>query len=242
LEERAKTTHVAHDLGIRRDKADQRRFIEAVEGLRSVRSLCPLHLLGVQEITFDRHCRAWIITPYMGTNDGLLTITDLLSAKGGHMAAAEVERVMAQLLEAVQAAHDAGVWHGPIAPAEVQVDRHGAVWVELYGLALRLGAARPGPEPARDEVRSIVAMGYWLLTGLGADEPRLGVERLLGRQGRWWDHWFDAGLDPVAGFGSAREALEALRARREAASSGPVRVVLGRLFRGRREEAATARR
>ena len=118
------------------------------------------------------------------------------------------------------------------------VDRRGSLSIELYGLARRLAmpGARPASEAIRDEVRSIVEIGYWLLTGLPAEEPRIMAGRLIPKLERRWDEWFDRGLDPLAGFLSAEDALGAMPGlRREIeASQGPVRTVIGRVARALR--------
>jgi hypothetical protein len=110
------------------------------------------------------------------------------------------------------------------------VDRRGSLAIELYGLRRRLlgSGDRPATEVGRDEVRSIVAIGYELLTGLSAEDPRIEATRLIPKLDRRWDEFFAEGLDPLAGFLTAGDALGSLPSlRRELdARQSPVQVVI----------------
>lgn len=227
-------SHVIHELPVGGDKAEQRRFLNAIESLAG---LDQPHILPIEQFTLSRggNGRAYVITPYTGTMDGLVTLKDLLAAKGGSMSPLEAERAVVQLLEAVRHAHERSLRHGPIGLDEILVDRRGSLWIELYGMArlLRRAPGMSSPEPERDEVRSVIGTGYRLLTGVAADEPRMPAARLVKRLDKRWDGWFDEGLDAAAGYESAAEALAALpssRREEESRRVGPVRVVLNRLL------------
>ncbi len=233
LNEADESTHVAHRFKSESDR-DLRRLVEAVEKLGALNHP---HILPIEHFTLDRASggkapeSGWLVTPYTGTLEGLVTLSVLLSDKGGQMPPAEAERTLIQLLEAVESAHADGFAHGPVAKDEVLVDRRGSLSIELYGLRrLMQGAgAVPVSEVQRDEVRSIVQIGYTLLTGLSDEEPRIRADRLIPRLDRRWDEWFDEGLDAAAGFLSAGEALSGLPGmRREVeVKPGPVRSMLG---------------
>jgi hypothetical protein len=117
---------------------------------------------------------------------------------------------------------------------EVVVDRRGSLAVELYGLRRRLGTLwrRTAGEVAKDEVRSIVEIGYTLITGLSSDEPRIPATRLFPRLDRRWDDWFNEGMDPLGGFTTAEEALSNLPSLRreveERQKASPVQTVIRR--------------
>lgn len=208
IDERTGETRAVYLVGSCRDTADRRRTLGALE---AVGSLHHAHLLGVEQFTLDRSGRAWAVTAYRGNQEGLVTIADLVEAKGGRLSVTETLRTLEQLLDAIAAGHGAGVIHGPLEAREVLVDRHGSVWVELYGLARRLqGLVDSNELLVRDEVRSIAALGYRLLTGLDAEEPRMAASRMFKKLDRAWDRWFDRGLDAGEGFATAREALDAL--------------------------------
>ena len=208
LHEEAGSTHLAHRFRTGVGRFEQRRLVEAIE---RVAPLSHPHILPIERFTLGHDGSAWIVTPYTGNLEGLVTLTNLMEEKGGQMPPSETERALIQLLEAAESAHSAGFHHGPLSADEVMVDRRGSLSVELYGLGRLLASPAPTPavEVTRDEVRSIVEIGYWLLTGLSAEEPRIRADRLMPKLDHRWDEWFNEGLDPMAGFLSAGEALAA---------------------------------
>jgi hypothetical protein len=239
VHDREDSAHVVHRFAV--GAGEHQRFLEAAE--RASRLDHP-HLLPIEHFTLGTVVggNAWVVTPYTGTQDGLLTLDGLLSAKGGRMPPPEAERALVQLLGACRYAHVLGVRHGPVSMDEVLVDRRGSVAVELYGLGRELGPVGPGvasaAEVVRDEVRSVVEIGYQLVTGLSADEPRIDAGRLVRRLDARWDGWFEAGLDLLGGFADADAAIAALPSTlREVASEvklSPVRTVLTRFRRALR--------
>lgn len=246
------SSHVAYRFPAIRQGADERRFQAAAQ---AVSRLDHAHILPIEQYGIDALGHPWVITPFTGDVDGLLSLSRLLRDKGGQMDPLEVERAMEQLLKASAAAHaeisltltssDSNVQpagpmaHGPIAIEEVLVDRRGAVSIELYALArtVRTSTRSPHqtlhPELIRDEVRSIVEIGYQLITGLRAEEPIIPAGRLFPRLDRRWDAWLTRGLDPTSGFDSAVQAILALPSHVSASVRttrlGTVRNVLSRL-------------
>lgn len=237
LDERDESAHVAYRFRLGHEKSEQRKFVAAVESLSR---LAHPHILPTEQLALGVGGGAWVVTPFTGSHDGLVTLDSLVRDKGGRMDPAETDRTLIQLLEAVEYAHAQGHHHGPIDPAEVLVDRRGSLSIELYGLRRLLSgaASRTAAEVARDEVRSIIEIGYGLLTGLPAEEPRIQAGRLVPRLDRRWDDWFNEGLDPFGGFGSASEALAGLPGlRREVEARvkvSPVRTVIGHFRRALR--------
>lgn len=231
VHDRDLTSHVAHEFSCR-DRAEQRRFTAAFE---QVSGLEHPNILPVEQFALaDTHV-AWVLTPYTGNQEGLVTLDSLLRAKGGRMPVDEAERALSQVLRAVEYAHSRGFIHGVINADQVLVDRHGRISVELYGLDRRLGGLAAGnSEVVRDEVRSVAEMGYRLVTGLSSEEPRIPAGRLIEKLDGLWDEWFDAGLDALSGgFSSASDAAAFLpSARRISEPRLPVmsvRRVLGRV-------------
>ncbi|MCC6661093.1 MAG: hypothetical protein IT437_09435 [Phycisphaerales bacterium] len=230
------TSHVVHRIPVRSD--DQARVLEAI---RPLSHLDHPHILPIEQVSVGSvgGGNAWIVAPFTGTHEGLLNLADLLAAKGGRMPLPEAERALVQLLGASRYAHVLGCRHGAIAMNEVLVDRGGSLAVELYGvwhaLRARQGAAA---EVVRDEVRSIVEIGYQMLTGLTADEPRIPATRLVRRLDRRWEDWCRAGLDAAGGFPSVDAALACLPASVSdvvaEVKSTPVRTVFNRLGRALR--------
>jgi hypothetical protein len=228
LHESNQTSHVAYRFPPTGGKAEEARLVAAVE---SASLIDHPHALRIQQFTFDITGQAWVITPYAGDADGLRTLTRHLRQKGGQCKPDEAERAIHQLLRVVAMAHGGGALqpptpptgsdaaaptravpcHGPITMDEILVDRRGSLLIELYGLARALDqAGRPTLEGLRDEIRSIVEIGYQLITGLRAEEPLIPAGRLVRKLDARWDRWLDRGLDPSAGFDSAEAALAAL--------------------------------
>jgi hypothetical protein len=232
LHEDNQTSHVAYRFPPVGGKAEEGRLVAAVE---SAALLDHAHALKIQQFTFDITGQAWVITPFPGDADGLRSLTRLLREKGGQMSPVEVERAMHQLLEIVALAHGGGTLqpppsmdtssmalpasgiaravpcHGPISMDEVLIDRRGCLLVELYGMARAMDfGSRPSFESLRDEIRSVVEIGYQLITGLRAEHPLIPAGRLVRRLNPKWDAWLDKGLDASSGFDSAEAALAAL--------------------------------
>lgn len=230
------TSHVIYRFPVCHDNAERRRF------LSSVQTACTLnhtHILKIEQYSFDSTNAAWVITPFTGDADGLLTLERLLRAKNGRMHPDEAERAIVQLLEAFEYAHGLRQYHGVLSMSEVLIDRHGSLLVELFGMSrLAHGLTGGNGELIRDEVRSIVEIGYQLITGLRAEEPIIPAGRLLKRLDPAWDRWFEQGLDPSGGFDDTAEALAALPSNtvliEPKRAPGPVRSVLGRLWTAKR--------
>jgi hypothetical protein len=208
LHEKKQTSHVVYRFGVMRDSAERRRFIAAVEPLASLEHA---HLLPVEEYSFAADGRGWLVTPYTGSQIGLMSLERLLADKGGRMAPSEVERALTHTLEASAWAHGVGLVNGPITASQILIDRRGSATIELYGLARRLQPEKGGGDVAQAraaEVRSVVEIGYRLLTGMAPAGPHIQPSRLVKRLDRRWDAFFGAGLGD--GFSRAGEALAGL--------------------------------
>lgn len=208
INERTGENRAVYRVGSSRDHVERRRLLAALE--RAGRLSHP-HLLTVEKFSLDGSGNLWAVAAYRGNQDGLVTINELVEAKGGRLSPIESERALEQMLEAIAFAHEQGLHHGPVELDEILIDRHGSVWIEMYALPRLLEGLEASNEfLVRDEVRSIVAIGYKLLTGLDAEDPRVPASRMFKKLDRAWDRWFDRGLDPSGGFDSASEALRAL--------------------------------
>lgn len=220
------SSHVAYRFGVLERRADQRRFLQAVELLAG---LDEPHILRIEQYALDQTDAAWVVTPYTGDADGVRTLERLLREKSGQLTPFEVEPALTQILQGVRHAHGRGQCHGALGLTDLLVDRHGRIIIELYGIARALrGEVGISAELARDEVRSIAEIGYQLLTGLRAEEPIIPAGRLIKRLEPGWDAWFDRALDPTGGFDSADEALAALPSSVTVLpASRPIRAVRG---------------
>lgn len=237
------SSHVAHRFPQCHDREQMRRFVQTV---RVAGSLRQEHVLPIEYHTIDGDGFPWLITPFTGDVDGVRTLAKLLREKQGQMHPFEAERALIHILEAIALAHSTEpardgrearlpLVNGPISMDEVLVDRHGRLLIELYGLSrlLRGEPAAADAETIRDEVRSVAEIGYQLITGLRAEAPMIPAGRLVKRLDPRWDRWLARGLDEVAGFDSAQEALAMLPSRQaadlEVETVAGVRSVFGRL-------------
>lgn len=239
LHEDRHSSHVAYRFAAVRAKSEARRFEQAVEGASA---FAHPHALRIEQFGIDSGGHPWVVTPFTGDVDGLRTLGRLLREKSGQMSPLETERAVTHILSTVAAAHSgrdgesgeegaggarAVCCHGAIAMDEVLIDRHGSVLIELYGLARALvNPGRPSNESLRDEVRSVVEIGYQLITGLRAEEPLIPAARLVPRLDPRWDAWLRRGLDATRGFDTAQQALEAMpmHSRSEDQSRGRINV------------------
>jgi hypothetical protein len=205
------TSHVIYRFPVCHDNSEKRRFLSAVQLAGKIEHT---HLLKIEQFAFDPSGGAWIVAPYIGDVEGLMSLERLLRAKGGSMVPVEAARALEQILDGCAAAHNAKLHHGPIRMDEVLVDRHGSLTIELYGMGRLLrGFSAGNEELVRDEVRSVVEMGYQMITALRAEEPMIPAGRLVKKLDPRWDEWFEFGLDPTAGFSTALEAMAALPTR-----------------------------
>jgi serine/threonine protein kinase len=170
------------------------------------------HLLKIESASYDDRGRLCTVSPYTGNHEGLVTLSDLLLQHGGRFTVHEAARAIGHLLSASAYAHAKGLAHGPISSDDILVDRSGSIQIELYAhQSLDRPASDPSPRSVvLDETRSIVELGYTLLTGLAINAERIAPTRMIKRLDRNWDTWFDIGLDPIDGFDSAEHALKAL--------------------------------
>jgi hypothetical protein len=212
------SSHVAYQFHVRGGSRAQRRLETAIAACADLHHE---HLLSVEDAApgpLDDSGGTWAVCPFTGDIDGVRTLGKLLREKSGQMHAFEAERAIVQVLEAMAFAHGGGgadgrgrVVHGPITMDEILVDRHGCLLIEFYGLGRAVsgqGAANGSEaEAIRDEVRSVVELGYQLVTGLRAEAPMIPAGRLVKKLNPHMDRWLATGLDPSGGFDSAAQAL-----------------------------------
>lgn len=215
--------HVAYRFTIGPDRPTLIRLRAA---LATCSALKHEHLLGVESTPTAPDGAVWAIAPFTGDVDGLRSLGKLLREKSGQMGPFEAERALVQILEAMAFAHRGGgetnrprVIHGSLAMEQVLVDRHGSLLIELYGLPRALAEvsehernriAATESEAIREEIRSVVEIGYQLITGLRAEEPLIPASRLVKRLDPRMDRWLTRGLSPSGGFATAPQALAEL--------------------------------
>lgn len=184
--------------------------------LSDCRALKHPHILSIDEVGHDEDGRAYVVTPFTGDQNGVVTLDLLLRTKGGFLAVEEAKRALEQLLAGVVHAHESGMAHGELTMSEIQVDTRGRVCIDLYGVARALSSSPPPIDEDRSaEIRSICRLGYQMLTGLRPDSPLIPAGRVVLGLHRTWEDFFDTGLGSP-GFTSADHALSALNSCRTA--------------------------
>ncbi len=184
------------------------------DALVKMSSLDHPHLLKIKSVSYDDHGQLCVITPYTGNHEGLVLLDDLLETRGGKLSVAEAARAIEHLLDAVASAHKQCIFNGPLDPADILVDRYGALQIQFYGLEALMQnpgiASAADPSKVTDEIRSIADLGYTMLTGLKTRSDRIAPSRVIKKLDRNWDTWFDIGLDPIDGFDTLEHAINAL--------------------------------
>ena len=230
------SSHVIHRPRVGRDRAEQRRFLGVMNAAKLIGHP---HILPIEEFGLDERGHPYIVTPFTGDSTGLVTVESLMTVKGGFFSPSEARQAVVQVLEAVEAAHRTGQRHGKLSMSGILVDRRGSIAIELYGVARLLHVTvDEGGDAESDEVRSVIRIGYQLVTGLVPEEPLIAAGRVVPGLDAVWDDWFETGLHSPVGFKSAAHALSAIRDRSAIGAAQQqvrgVRSVISRLlFSGR---------
>ncbi len=191
-----------------RPSRDGRRLLQLITPLRTIENA---HVLPVVDVVLDGAGWHWIITPYGGAAEGLVTLASVIgNQQDGRLSAVEAMHATRQLLLACEAAHVRRVVHGAIAPEEVLVDRHGSSAIELYGLRRRMsGMPLWDAEAAALEVRSVAALAYRMVTGFAVPDHYIRASRVVRTVGEPFDEWMALALEGP-GFDSVGAALASL--------------------------------
>lgn len=225
LHEVDQTSHLLYRFPVRREKLERRRFLD---GVLACQRAAHAHALRIDQFSFSPDGRPWIVSAYPGDGGGIVNLAQLIRIKGGQLDPGEARRAVLHLLETSVALAHGGLVHGTIDAQHVLVDRHGSLLIELFGLAR---ATSGTPDAAHhviaEQVRSIVAIGYLLVTGLVAEEPMIPPSRLVKGLSPAMDRWLLDGLDPARGYDTPAQAIEALTSDSAAREPAPVVVTRG---------------
>jgi hypothetical protein len=224
VHERETSGHLVYTLELAKHRLNARRFTTALE---RIATLSHTHLLAVETYSLDEEWGGVIVTPYLGDPGGVVTLEELLDAKGGRMDPFEVQRGVTHLLEGLAEAHAQGIADGNLWLDRVHVDPRGSLRIELVGLWREMWRGGEVAEVvARDDIRAIAAMAYRMLAGV---EHGTGPGAPL--DGRW-ESWLRRGLDPLDGFTTAQDALRELPSGQAVAkslgASGAIRAAVSR--------------
>ncbi|MDF1808826.1 MAG: hypothetical protein P1U42_03935 [Phycisphaerales bacterium] len=184
------------------------------ESMIKMSALTHAHLLKIESVSYDDHGNLSVITPYTGNHEGLVTLDDLLSIRDGKLGMIEAIRAVEHLLDASAYAHRNDVVNGTISASDILIDRYGCLQAQFYGFdsltRCSESSAIASQDRVSDEVRSIVDLGYTMMTGLSTKGERIAPSRVVKKLDRNWDTWFEIGLDPIDGFDSVEHAINAL--------------------------------
>lgn len=188
-----------------------KRFLELIAPIRVLEHA---HILPVCDAVVDRGGWHWLVTPYIGASEGLLTLDGLRRAKrNSRLSIYETRTAVRQIFSAIACAHARGVVHGGFNSRDLLVDRHGSLMFELYGLQRRISGDVParGTQDwealVRAELRSAVEVIYQSLTGASPTGSVGHASKVVRKLDRSWDRWFEIGLDEQGGFVCPEQAL-----------------------------------
>ena len=212
LHDRDRTNHLLYRFDHITDPVARRRVYD-----RFIKTahLNHAHILRVQSVGYDDTGRLCVITDYPGNQEGLVTLGDLLEARGGRLEFNEAIRLMGQLLESCVHASQQEIVHGPFSMDELLVDRHGCTLVELFGLRQALNNQYSISDARSEQTRSIIEIGYMLTTGMPhadvvSSSNAAKPSKFAKRSGKLWDAWFALALDPVNGFETSQQAIDTM--------------------------------
>jgi len=184
------------------------------ESMIKMSSLSHAHLLKIDSVSYDDHGNLTVITPYTGNHEGLVTLDDLLTIRDGKLGMIEAIRAVEHLLDASAYAHRNSIVNGTISASDILIDRYGCLQAQFYGYETLTcnneNSSLTTRDRVCDEVRSIVDLGYTMMTGLSTKGERIAPSRVVKKLDRNWDTWFEIGLDPIDGFDSIEHAINAL--------------------------------
>ena len=139
------------------------------EALR-IRQLKNEHIVAVHDL-FEENGTAYYVMDYV---DGV-NLADRLKKTGRPMTEAEVRLILPQILDALKAVHDAGIWHLDLKPANIMLEKGGIVKLIDFGASKQLNAQKGG---ATTSTAISYTNGY---------APREQMEQNYDKFGPWTD-------------------------------------------------------
>jgi len=162
-----------------------------------------LHALPVESVPADDTQAVWLVAPFPGSYDGLLSLSGLLSRKpAGQLGPWEAAHAIDHLLSVLQSAREHGTAHGEVRLDEVLVDRGARLRLELCGVESSLRGVQP---TVSEELACVARIALELLTGVPGTSSTNAV-RVRGRAGRAWTRWLE-GVSTLESCVRARELL-----------------------------------
>ncbi len=139
------------------------------EALR-IRQLKNEHIVSVHDL-FEENGTAYYVMDYVDGEN----LAERLKKTGRPMSEQEVRDIIPQILDALKAVHDAGIWHLDLKPANIMVDKAGNVRLIDFGASKQLNAQKGG---ATTSTAISYTNGY---------APREQMEQNYDKFGPWTD-------------------------------------------------------
>ena len=108
------------------------------EALR-IRQLTNEHIVAVHDF-FEENGTAYYVMDYIDGEN----LAERLKRTGRPMPESEVRLILPQILDALQAVHDAGIWHLDLKPANIMLDNYGHVKLIDFGASKQLNSQKGG--------------------------------------------------------------------------------------------------
>ena len=141
------------------------------EALR-IRKLENPHIVRVHDL-FEENGTSYYVMDFVDGEN----LTQRLKRTGKPMAERKVRDIIPQLLDALKAVHDAGMWHLDIKPANIMLDKNGNVKLIDFGASKQLNAQKGG---ATASTAISYTNGY---------APREQMEQNYDKFGPWTDSY-----------------------------------------------------
>lgn len=137
---------------------------------RRLRKFQNPHIVGVHDL-FEENGTAYYVMDFINGE----SLSERLKRTGKPLAEQDVRRLLPQILNALKAVHDTGLWHLDIKPGNIMVDQQGNYTLIDFGASKQLDAQRGG---ATAKTAVTFTTGY---------APREQVEQNYSKFGPWTD-------------------------------------------------------
>ena len=106
---------------------------------RRIRQLKNKHIVTVHDL-FDENGTSYYVMDYVNGEN----LSERLKRTGRAMTESEVRLILPQILDALKAVHEAGIWHLDLKPANIMMDKDGKVKLIDFGASKQLNAQKGG--------------------------------------------------------------------------------------------------
>ena len=156
------------------NSVNQESFLQQKEKFkkeaRRIRQLHNSHIVGVHDL-FEENGTAYYVMDYVDGEN----LSERLRRTDRPMTESEVHLILPQILDALKAVHDAGMWHLDLKPANIMVDKTGNVKLIDFGASKQFNAQKGG---ATTSTAVSYTNGY---------APREQMEQNYDKFGPWTD-------------------------------------------------------